>query len=83
MSSCTRLQIVSLDLTIEALGRDEFQTNLKEFRRIQQELKEKCNIVVPCSEAGVAPIPQDETDCIIRDSACGFDCMDEYFRQLN
>lgn len=71
----------SLDLTIEQLDRAEFEMKLREFQRIQRAVVQKCKIIVPCNTAGIPPIPQEETDCIVRDSGCGFDCMDDYFRQ--
>lgn len=73
---------IALDMTIEKIGRKEFDRNLRIFRQAQQELVKACSakVVVPCNSPG-APVPPDKTDCIIRDSGCGFSCMDEFFRQ--
>ena len=72
----------ALDMTIDQLGRDEFQQNLQQFRKVQQELGKYCStrVVLPCNSTG-PPIPQEQTDCIVGDSGCGFDCMDDFFRQ--
>lgn len=72
---------ISLDLTIEKLGREVFQRQLDLFRRAQAALAETCSqqVVFPCNSAGER-IPPERTDCIYGDNGCGFDCMDEFFR---
>jgi len=72
----------SLDITIDNLGRAEFERNLVMFRKAQQQLAEACfaKVVLPCNTTG-PPIPAEQTDCIVRDSGCGFDCMDAFFQQ--
>jgi len=73
---------ISLDMTIERLGREAFQRQLDVFRRVQVELTKQCSskVVFPCSSTGKR-IPPDETDCLFGDNACGFDCMDKFFEK--
>ena len=65
----------SLDLTIEALGREEFERKLDQFRIAQKVAAETClnTTRFPCSPKGEM---RKETDCLWKDSACGTDCLD-------
>jgi hypothetical protein len=74
----------SLDLTIDYLGREEFEVNLDKYKRAQAEASERClpTTVFPCDEWG-APHGPDETDCLWNDSGCGITCLDEVARDLN
>jgi hypothetical protein len=59
----------SLDLTIDALGRDAFNENLRRFQAAQKLVNEHCaDEPVPCSSAGVYS-PRN-TSCLWFDSAC-------------
>ena len=71
----------SLDLTINALGRDLFESNLVKFREAQEEAQEKClpTTVFPCDLAGHW---HEHTDCIWNDSGCGVKCLDEIADEL-
>lgn len=71
-------------MTIERLGSVEFQRNLEIFRQTKKEVEEYCSgkVTYPCSSTGVRR-EQEDTDCILHDSGCGFECIDEYFRQRN
>ena len=71
----------SLDLTIDALGRDQFTSNLVKFRKAQVAAQEKClpTTVFPCDLAGHW---HESTDCIWNDSGCGVKCLDEIADEL-
>ena len=64
----------SLDLTIDALGRDLVEKELQEFHQAMKVAQETCtDIVYPCSSGGVKTYPN---DCIFSDLACGYKCLD-------
>lgn len=66
----------SLDLTIDNLGRNDFEKELQEYRRLQALVKEKCidKAIFPCSESGER---QKETNCLWTDAGCGHECINE------
>ncbi len=68
----------SLDLTIDQLGRDEFQRQLHVFRKVNQRAQEHCasRAVGMCSEGG-APIPKANRTCYIWSEGCSHACLDE------
>lgn len=64
----------SLDLTIDALGREEFKRNLVLFRKTLALAEATCtNVRFPCSESGEL---NNRTDCLWLDSGCGVNCLD-------
>lgn len=73
----------SLDLTIDSLGREQFEEKLEKFRRAQKLALEKCssNLTMPCSPEGVRAKVLDvnkfASDCLWLDSGCGYKCLDE------
>lgn len=73
----------SLDLTIEYLGRDAFEMRLSEFRHVKRIVDQECGTVVrfPCTRDGVRRTDQD-TDCLVSDLGCGFQCMDGVFSRM-
>lgn len=65
----------SLDLTIDQLGREEFNTKLKLFRKTLALAEKSCTKVrFPCSESGKI---NNKTDCLWLDSGCGVHCLDK------
>lgn len=74
----------SLDLTIDYLGRENFEKNLKTFRCALEIGRERCsqNIKFPCLSNGTR-IPNADTDCLWKDSGCGYACLDEVARELD
>jgi hypothetical protein len=68
----------SLDLTIERLGRVEFQRNLAFFRRVNKIAEDKCahRSIGMCS-AGGKPIPPKNRTCYIWSEGCSHSCLDE------
>jgi hypothetical protein len=64
----------SLDLTINALGRELVEKELQEFHKVMKVAQETCtDIIYPCSPGGVKTYPN---DCIFSDLACGYKCLD-------
>jgi hypothetical protein len=74
----------SLDLTIDQLGRDNFQEQLRIFQEAQQIAKDRClpKTTFPCDASGVFH-RENTTDCIWKDSGCGTTCLDEIATELN
>lgn len=70
----------SLDLTIDALGRQEFSQKLRHFKALRALAVEECahKTVFPCLANGEkAP----KTDCLYTDSGCGAKCLDRVVLQ--
>ena len=74
----------SLDLTIDKLGRQKFQRYLDIYRQASQLAQSRClpHVTFPCSAEGV-PTPEGETDCLWKDSGCGYECLDAIATELN
>jgi hypothetical protein len=72
----------SLDLTIERLGKERFQTQLARFQNAQQVVRETCgpSVVLPCGPGGAR---NRKNDCIWNDSGCGTACLDKVSESLN
>ena len=66
----------SLDLTIDELGRQEFEAQLQKYRLAQVKAQEVCgpSTVYPCSAGGVRR--KDTHSCLWWDSGCGYKCLD-------
>lgn len=71
----------SLDLTIERLGRDEFNRNLERFRHVLKIAEERCIPleVFPCTSDGKQ---NPKKDCLWKDSGCGSSCLDQVAEEL-
>jgi hypothetical protein len=71
----------SLDLTIDRLGRPDFEQNLARFRAARAVADEKCipRQVFPCTADGHR---NPKRDCLWKDSACGSSCLDQVAQQL-
>jgi hypothetical protein len=73
----------SLDLTIDHLGRKEFELLLNRFKHSLQIASETCtDIRYPCSDGGVKNSSEDVTDRLWSDLGCGFACLDRVAMQL-
>jgi hypothetical protein len=66
----------SLDLTIDSLGRDTVEYNLRLYQEAKSKAQEVClpKTRFPCSIGGKY---SNVTDCMWNDSGCGMDCLDE------
>lgn len=73
----------SLDLTIDYLGREEFEDNFAKYKRAQAEASKRClpTTIFPCDESGFHG--PNVTDCLWSDSGCGTTCLDEVARDLH
>ena len=73
----------SLDMTIDRLGRQQFEHNLAKYKVALQVGNERCRerTVFPCSKDGVR-VPPPETDCLWSDAGCGAACLDEVATDL-
>jgi hypothetical protein len=73
----------SLDLTIDALGRETFARKLKRFQQAKQRAQGYClpRVTLPCGPSGNFT-GQKKTDCLFLDAGCGYDCLDEVSEQL-
>jgi hypothetical protein len=71
--------ILSLELTIERLGRAPFETRLAEYRRLKQKAREVCvnATFLPCSAKGKPQTHLSKQNCYGDDSGCGYPCIDE------
>jgi len=68
----------SLDQTIDRLGRTEFYRGLDRFQQAKRKVSQACtlqNVKFPCSVDGIKRAAND-TDCLLFDMGCGFDCID-------
>ncbi len=72
----------SLDLTIDRLGRDEFQRQLAVFLKVNQRAQKKCapRAIGMCSDGG-DPIPIANRTCYIWSEGCSHACLDEIHTQ--
>jgi hypothetical protein len=69
----------SLDLTIERIGRDRFDTALKEYQRLRTKADRVCkdHVQLPCSSYGKSQLMISQKSCYKRDFGCGHSCIDE------
>jgi Galactose-3-O-sulfotransferase len=66
----------SLDMTIEKIGRSQFESALAEYRNMMNDVKVCANETVePCSSDGTY---HEKTDCFYRDWGCGYPCLDRW-----
>jgi hypothetical protein len=72
----------SLDMTIESLGREEFENKLEEFVQLRGRVTEECanRIRWPCKREGKK---NKKNDCISHDFGCGFKCMNDAIANLS
>lgn len=73
----------SLDLTIDRLGRSEFEEKLERFRQAQAVVSIQCvnSTRLPCSSEGELR-SHDETNCLFFDMGCNFACLDKVADEL-
>ena len=72
----------SLDLTIERLGRSEFETKLQTFQEALSLAQERCEekTIFPCSTDGEYI---EKNDCYKLDMGCGYPCLDKVASELS
>ena len=71
----------SLDLTIEAIGRERFNKALEAFETMKKLADEQCadSVIPPCSPTGVYQINESQKNCYFLDMGCGYPCFDDLF----
>jgi len=74
----------SLDMTIEALGRERFELALEEFLSLKKAANEKCadKAIWPCSAAGKGQWEKSRWNCYHKDQGCGYPCLDEFVANM-
>jgi Galactose-3-O-sulfotransferase len=74
----------SLDLTMDALGRNRVEAQLARFRHAQARVRERCQgkVQMPCDREGDTALPVEETGCLVGDVGCGMDCLDGVATEL-
>jgi hypothetical protein len=75
----------SLDLTIEALGRERVELEVQKLHRLHRVVKEQCSdeVIFPCTE-DLAPFNRDsEGSCFFGDIGCGHLCVQETVQKYN
>ena len=67
----------SLDMTIDALGRDDFDREFAQYKALKTATTSICqsNATFPCSKTGQWQ-PQFKEDCYEYDVGCGYRCID-------
>jgi len=70
---------LSLDLTIEAIGRERFDEALERFKALKQRAVKKCaaEAVFPCSRNGTPQPKEAASNCYSDDMGCGYMCLDK------
>jgi Sulfotransferase family len=76
---------VSLDRTINALGRTNVEFRVKILRGLQQKAEQSCRgvAVYPCSSEGVLQRAAAAQSCYIDDIGCGHACVDAVLRNAD
>jgi hypothetical protein len=71
----------SLDLTIEAMGREKFAAALQKYRDVKRQAQEQCGPTAlwPCTQEGTLQKDKAKTNCYSQDWGCGFPCFDALF----
>jgi hypothetical protein len=73
----------SLDLTIDALGRDVVDKHLRKLHFALALARERClnstASVEACNEDGVL----DKSECLFQDAGCGYKCLDQVAKELS
>lgn len=68
----------SLDLTIERLGRQRFNTMLQQYQHLKSKSRQLCSneTLSHCSSTGQVQRHLSEKNCYSDDSGCGYACID-------
>jgi hypothetical protein len=71
----------SLDLTIEALGKDKFKMALQKYVDMRRQAEEQCapTAIWPCSKDGKPQVEESKSNCYKKDWGCGFPCFEAVF----
>jgi hypothetical protein len=74
----------SLDLTINALGRDRVEEEVRKYRMLKQLAEISCQdeAVFPCSDDGTRQIEASQASCYWNDAGCGHSCVDRVIKDF-
>jgi len=74
---------LSLDMTIDKLGRDQVQETLKQYREAQKLVNNVCwsETFPPCSSNGTMQVELSEKNCYGVDEGCGYACIDRLVKE--
>jgi hypothetical protein len=69
---------LSLDMTMDRIGRTRVNTALQEYRRLSQKAKQQCSneTIYHCAEDGTPQRHLSKPNCYEDDSGCGYPCVD-------
>ena len=69
---------ISLDQTIDRIGRGRFELELSRYRRLNAKANQECKnaTFTPCSDHGIPQKNKAKMNCYSRDKGCGFACID-------
>jgi hypothetical protein len=75
----------SLDMTIESLGYDRVQKQIKRLRTLQEyaELHCQAKAIFPCSKNGTLQKELAAQNCYYTDSGCGYPCVDRVLSEYD
>lgn len=75
---------LSLDATIDRLGRDRVTDALETYQNLQDQVAAACQnqTIYHCSAEGVPQRPQSRRNCYSDDSGCGYQCIDAFLSHL-
>ncbi|CAB9503849.1 expressed unknown protein [Seminavis robusta] len=68
----------SLDLTIERLGKEQFEKAMKEYLYWKKRMEQECSSMIhsPCSSDGKLQLSKSKSYCYGHDMGCGHKCID-------
>ena len=71
-----------LDRTIDLIGYEKVQERADTIRRLEELAERECQdeAIFPCSATGQPQHEQAQSSCYIKDSGCGFKCVDRVLR---
>lgn len=69
----------SLDLTIDAIGRERFYKALDAFESMKKLIDKECanRVIFPC-DGQIEQIEESKKDCYLKEFGCGYPCIDEF-----
>jgi hypothetical protein len=75
----------SLDMTIDALGRERVEKELKKHRMLQKMAEEHCQAVAafPCSHEGTPQAKASIESCYEEDCGCGYKCVQDVMQRCD
>jgi len=68
----------SIDLTIDAIGRKQFEEAFETFQDLKKRARKECEdkVVFPCNSKGRLQEKEAAVNCYTKDEGCGYPCLD-------